>query len=369
MRQMKMRLMMRVLSLFDGMSCAQIALGRAGIDVEQYYSSEIDKFAIKVTQQNYPNTIQLGDVTSVRGVDLPQIDLLVAGSPCQGFSFAGKQLNFADSRSKLFFEFVRVLQECKPRWFILENVKMKKEYRDVISGFLGVEPIEINSALVSAQNRQRLYWTNIADLALPEDRGVVLSDILEDPHCVEEGYFKGGKLVEFFDRHAEAPVFSKSGLCHVGDADIKANESNKRVYHPSGKSPTLTTCGGGHREPKILCASIRGRMLVDGKRADGRGFPTAGKTKQYIEVRSDQKTNCLTTVQKDNVLVVDGVMGERVLKETRTWRKLTPLECERLQTVPDNYTASVSKTQRYKMLGNSFTVDVIAHILRGVDDE
>ena len=148
---------MNVLSLFDGMSCGQIALNRANIPYDNYYASEIDKHAIKVTQHNYPETIQLGDVTEIKSSDLPQIGLLIGGSPCQGFSFAGKQLNFEDPRSKLFFEFVRLLKECKPKFFLLENVKMKKEYQNVISEHLGVEPIEINSALVSAQNRKRLY--------------------------------------------------------------------------------------------------------------------------------------------------------------------------------------------------------------------
>lgn len=171
---------MNVLSLFDGMSCGQIALNRANIPYDNYYASEIDKHAIKVTQHNYPDTIQLGDVTEIKSSDLPQIGLLVGGSPCQGFSFAGKQLNFEDPRSKLFFEFVRLLKECKPKFFLLENVKMKKGYQDVISEHLGVEPIEINSALVSAQNRKRLYWTNIPGVTIPKDKGILFKDIRED---------------------------------------------------------------------------------------------------------------------------------------------------------------------------------------------
>src|SRR5690606_18870286 len=165
-----------VLSLFDGMSCGQIALERAGIKVNNYFASEIDKHAIKVTQHNYPNTIQLGDVTQVKGEDLPKIDLLIGGSPCQGFSFAGKQLNFEDPRSKLFFEFVRLLKECNPKYFLLENVVMKKEFEQVITEHLGVEPIKINSALVSAQNRERLYWANFP-IEQPKDKGIKLIDI------------------------------------------------------------------------------------------------------------------------------------------------------------------------------------------------
>lgn len=171
---------MNTLSLFDGMSCGQIALERAGIKVDNYYASEIDKYAIKVTQANYPDTIQLGDIRNIKAVDLPKIDLLMGGSPCQGFSYSGKQLNFEDERSKLFFEFVRLLKECKPKYFLLENVKMKKEFQDIISKYLGVEPIEINGALVSAQNRKRLYWTNISNISILEDKGIIFNNISVD---------------------------------------------------------------------------------------------------------------------------------------------------------------------------------------------
>ena len=168
-----------VLSLFDGISCGQVALNRAGIKVNNYFASEIDKHAIKVTQSNYPNTIQIGDVTKVQGVDLPKIDLLMGGSPCQGFSFSGKQLNFDDPRSKLFFEFVRLIEEVKPKYWLLENVVMKQEYQDVISKHLGVEPIKLNSALTSSQNRVRLYWANF-DITEPTDQGIKLEDVIED---------------------------------------------------------------------------------------------------------------------------------------------------------------------------------------------
>lgn len=172
-----------VLSLFDGMSCGQIALNRAGISYGKYYASEIDKHAIKVTQHNYPNTIQLGSVTEIKGTDLPQVDLLIGGSPCQGFSFSGKQLNFDDTRSKLFFEFVRLIKECKPKYWLLENVVMKKEFEQVITEHLGVEPIRINSALVSAQNRERLYWANFP-IEQPKDKGIKLINILEDTEMI-----------------------------------------------------------------------------------------------------------------------------------------------------------------------------------------
>ena len=302
--------MINVLSLFDGMSCGRIALDKLDIPC-QYYASEIDKYAIKVSQANYPDTIQLGDVTQVYWKNKTKIDLLIGGSPCQGFSFAGKHLNFQDDRSKLFFEYVRLLNEVKPKYFLLENVRMKKESEDIISQYLGVSPIAINSSNLSAQNRQRLYWTNIP-VSQPEDKGIKLKDILEDgvvdrdkSHCLDANYWKGGNLKSYFEKHRRQLVFSSNGLCHVGDADIKGNDTIRRVYHPNGKAPTLTTMQGGHREPKVFTDDLK-------------------------------------------------------------WRKLTPLECERLQTVPDNYTNHVSNTQRYKMLGNGMTVDVIAHILKGM---
>jgi DNA-cytosine methyltransferase len=277
--------MINVLSLFDGMSCGQIALEKAGIQVDKYYAAEIDKYAIKVAKANYPDMIHLGDVREVKADSLPQIDLLIGGSPCQGFSFAGKQLNFDDPRSKLFWEYVRLLKDLKPKYFLLENVKMKKESMDVITEALGVEPIFINSNLVSAQNRQRYYWTNIPMDKLPDDKGIVLADILEDghvdrdkSHCIDANYFKGGNLKSYFEKHRRQLVFSDDGMCHVGDADLKGHDYNRRVYHPDGKGPSLCASSGGNLEPKT-----------------------------YIKPNS--------------------------------WRKLTPLECERLQTVPEGYTA------------------------------
>ena len=233
-----------VLSLFDGMSCGQIALNKLGIQYENFYSSEIDKHPMKVTQHNFPNTIQIGDVTQIKGENLPKIDLLIGGSPCQGFSFSGKGLNFEDPRSKLFFEFVRLVKETNPRYFLLENVKMKKEYEQVITDYLGVEPIEINSSLVSAQNRVRLYWTNIPNIQQPEDRGIGLTDILEDNEKINPGAIRGRQL-------------------------------NK--------------------------ATILGRRLnEEGKRED---YNMSIPITQCLEVRATNtnKSNCLTTVAKDNV--------------------------------------------------------------------
>jgi len=314
---------MNVLSLFDGMSCGQIALNKLGIKYNNYFASEIDKYAMQVTKHNYPNTKHIGDVTKVKGNDLPNIDLLIGGSPCQGFSFAGKQLNFDDPRSKLFFEFVRLLEETKPKYFLLENVRMKKEYQDVISNLLGVEPIIINSSLVSAQNRVRLYWTNIHNIEQPIDKKIMLSDIIENgdvdkdkSYCIDAHYFAGSNLKRYFYRGSRQIVW-------------KIPEATKKGYIEAfeGQFVDLTF---------IKSKTRRGRLMIE-------------------------KSNCLTA-SKFNYC-----------KVTKDWfRNLTPLECERLQTVPDKYTIvpygkrMMSNSQRYKMLGNGWTVDVIAHIFKNI---
>lgn len=362
---------MRVLSLFDGLSCGQIALNRIGIKPEVYYAAEVDKYAIKVTQANYPDTAQLGDVTKWCEWDInwASIDLLIGGSPCQGFSFAGKQLAFDDPRSKLFFVYVDILNHIKSVnpsvKFMLENVKMKKEFLAVISEHLGVEPVFINSALVSAQNRQRYYWCNW-NVKQPEDRGIVLADILETDGT---GFIKS---------HGEYKERSEKSQC------IDAN------YHKGADNH-------GQRTLIANPASIVGRRLNErGVRED---YNKSVPITQCLQVKHDpSKMQCLTTVQKDTVVSSlppgrypigarfnrkDGLGSEvdkafslnasdwRGLNRNQTqtavvtgaeYRKLTPIECERLQTVDDNYTNHVSNTQRYKMLGNGWTVDVIAHI-------
>ena len=335
---------MNVFSCFDGASCGQLALTKLGVPISNYYASEIDKYAIQVTQANFPNTIQLGDITKVDISQLPKIDLMMGGSPCQGFSFAGKQLNFEDPRSKLFFDFIKIRDKLKPRYVLLENVRMKKESEDIISDYMGCSPIKINSSLLSAQSRNRLYWfVELVDgnyvpinVNQPQDKGIVIKDILEElpfgdiPNYLANnwgGEPRGNKVKSIDDLKANCltasmykgqiptyikklipidnPTTSKDGLIRVGSADLKGFDSIKRVYSEDGKAPTLTTMQGGHREPKVAVSNYG-------------------------------------------------------------WRKLTPLECERLQTMPDNYTNHVSNTQRYKMIGNGWTVDVIAHILKGI---
>jgi DNA (cytosine-5)-methyltransferase 3A len=353
---------MNVLSLFDGMSCGQIALNRAGVKYDKYFASEVDKYAIKVAQANYPHTHHMGDVKQVQKsyfIDDP-IDLLMGGSPCQGFSVAGKQLDFNDPRSKLFFEFVRLKESLKPKYFLMENVPMKQESQDIISRYLDVKPVMINSSLFSAQNRKRLYWTNIPFDILPTaDKGRVLQDILEDGIANEAMTNKLGKAHCITARYNGAVWWNsiqrrQRTMVQVGEADnIKGFDSIKRIYSPNGKAPTLTTMQGGHREPKVAIGRIVNRRLDEhGVRKDNQlDLPFTNQ----LEVSDTNKSNCLTTFTKDNVLV-DGMQ----------WRKLTPVECERLQTVPDNYTNHVSNSQRYKMLGNGWTIDVIAHILRGI---
>ena len=377
---------MNVLSLFDGMSCGQIALNRAGVKYNKYFASEVDKYAIQVAQANYPQTIQLGDVKQVQKsffIDDP-IDLLMGGSPCQGFSFAGKQLNFNDPRSKLFFEFIRLRDALKPKYVLLENVRMKKESENVITKYMGFSPQAMNSADVSAQNRHRLYWFGYLNESLEyeqipispiKDKGIVIKDILEDlpfediPNYLNNTWCgrRRGDLVKSVDDpkahcltasmwKGQIPTFVKKPV-QVGVADnIKGYDIIKRVYSPNGKSPTLTTMQGGHRQPKVAIGRIVNRRLDEnGVRKDNQlELPF---TKQ-LEVSSADKSNCLTTVQKDNVVV-----------HKELYRKLTPIECERLQTVPDNYTNHVSKTQRYKKLGNGWTVDMIAHIFKGIKDD
>ena len=437
-----------VVSLFDGMSCGQIALNKANIKYNRYFACELEKFPMQVTQANYPNTIQLGDVTKFdsRATSIWDIDcdILMGGSPCQGFSFASqKQLNFDDPRSKLFFEFIRIRDLLKPKYVLLENVRMKKESENVITEYMGFPPQAINSNLKSAQNRYRLYWFGVlqADgtykqipISPIKDEGIVLKDILEDipfsdiPNYLNNtwcGKRRGDMVKSVDDSKAhcltasmwkgQIPTFVKKPI-QVGLADnIKGYDIIKRVYSSEGKSPTLTTMQGGHREPKVAIDSSivslnenqlekinkintttdKSNCLTE---AIGRGgssseFLTSVKKKTLaleeketkvgrivnrrldengvrkddqldlpftaqLEINNTNKSNCLTTVQKDNVVV-----------QKELYRKLTQLECERLQTVPDGYTEGVSKTQRYKMLGNGWTVDVICHLFSHITEK
>jgi len=316
------------------MSCGQIALDQLGIPVDTYYASEIDKYAIQVTQANYPKTIQVGDVTKLDPKDFTDVDLIMAGSPCQGFSFAGKQLAFDDPRSALFFEFIKLLKAIKPKYFLLENVRMKKEFLNIISQEVskcypeiafGIDPIFINSDLVSAQSRQRYYWTNIPNIQQPEDRDIKLKDII-----LEDG---------------EEPLLS----------NIYGGFKEKKPRVHFNKSVTIRTASGGGHIPSLI-HSEKALAYMNRKTKDGR---THWDFKHHSDTAND-KSSCITAnLYKGvpyNVLVDNGCI-----------RKLHPIECERLQTVPDNYTEGVSNTRRYHMLGNGMTVEVIKHILKYIN--
>lgn len=286
--------MKKILSLFDGISCGQLALQRAGVQFDQYYASEIDPHAIKITQHNFPRTIQLGDVTKIKGIE--NVYLLLAGSPCQGFSSAGKGLNFNDPRSKLFFEFVRILKETKPRFWLLENVVMKKEYENIITEILKTKPVKINSSLVSAQNRVRLYWANFP-IELPKDKGIKLKDILEN-----------------------------KGLNKAAIIGRRLNQNLKREDY--NKDIPITQC-------------------------------------LEVSPRNKDKSNCLTTVGKDNVLTtLPPGRYKDVFKNNLPFRYYTIKEYCRLQTIPENYFNGISENQIRKLIGNGWTVDLIAHILK-----
>ena len=324
---------MRVLSLFDGISCGMVALERAGIPVEQYTAYEIEPNAIKISKKNYPQIEHRGDVTTADFKKYKGCELLMGGSPCQGFSIAGKQLNFCDPRSRLYFDFERALIDANPKYFLLENVKMKKEYQDVISSRLGVQPIEINSNLVSAQNRKRLYWTNIPGVQKPDDLGILLKDIVHETNgdSVDLEPYK----VPFDDALVILDKEVAAGKIGYFRKDSQAN----RVYSIHGKAVTLCGEAGGG-------AAKMGQYLFGCLTPD-----RANKRQQGQRFNDGQKFYTLTAQDKHGVLV-DGYI-----------RKLTPVECERLQTLPDGYTEGITDAQRYKCLGNGWTVDVIAHIL------
>jgi DNA (cytosine-5)-methyltransferase 3A len=507
---------MNVLSLFDGMSCGQQALERAGISVDQYFASEIDKYAIKVTMANYPNTIQLGSVVNVNGYDLPKIDLLIGGSPCQSFSFAGKRKGMStkdeveiltlehylqlknegyefEGQSYLFWEYMRLLNETKPKYFLLENVEMGEKWERILSKAIGVNGIHINSALVSAQSRKRIYWTNIgmkpaglfgdleSIIQQPKDRGILLKDILETEvdekyflsesaiskclkstanknmltsenkdksNCLISGYYKtpfdGTYIKEFtgLDLNAKSRSIRSGGSATATNKhnwDLIVHNMQKRSPNRPSIQKNKNAGGSGHlskMDGKTYTLDTCNSNAIEIVAIRGRGEGNIPN----IEPRNDGKSNSLTTVPKDNyvrkviqlsdnnksnggsqpyqqdrIYDINGIspaldmlsskkfisldgLNENQLKKfdtnidsdkantltlaqgragssteymdsvskiakiTSNIRRLLPIECERLQTVKDNYTNHVSDSQRYKMLGNGWTVEVIVHI-------
>lgn len=409
-----------IVSLFDGMSCGPIALKEIGIGFERYYSSEIDKHAIKQTQLNFPKTIQLGDVIKWQewDIDWSKVDLILAGSPCQGFSFAGKQLAFDDPRSRLFFEFVNILNHARkynPKVkYLLENVNMKHECMRIINEKMGVFPVNINSVLVSAQNRNRWYWTNIktkmlglfseihVDIPLPKNESIYLKDILEKE--VDEKYYISQAVIDRMlrkqysipsinpDKAGTLNTKNNSGQMSLDsgttfiktdiDGNIKLNQDKASCFTVGANS------GGYHSDMDLICC-----VAMRGRNPDNPADRTAGNyVEQCLEPNISGKTNCLTSVQKDNLILSctlrtfkdnfgfrmiksgkagtvpvrareDGC-GQNVLKIGSKIRRLTPTECDRLQTIPTWYRWECSETQHYKMLGNGWTVKVIIHILK-----
>ena len=383
---------MKVLSLFDGISCARVALERAGIPVEAYYASEIDKYSIQVSQKNYPDIQHIGSVTRIKlwndnpnAIDFyykeGDVDLLIGGSPCQDLSIAKKDRKGLDGeRSGLFWEYVRILREVKPKYFILENVaSMQKEAKEIITRELGVEPIMINASLVSAQNRKRLFWTNIQGVTQPQDKGILLKDILEKD--VDEKYIVNDYKTNW---NSDKPIEVEKGKYKTlrigGDiptiriGQIGNGGQGDRIYSPEGKSVALSALGGGRgaktglyavNNKEIILGTESLQVLKEGRTEEGKKSrkeirEKTGKdstlrsaTHKAYFGREGTKANCLTT----------GLGMEGHIVEDFVIRKLTPIECERLQGLPDNYTEGVSNTQRYKTLGNAFNVDVVAHIL------
>ena len=331
-----------VLSLFDGISCGRVALERAGIPVSKYYASEIDKSAITITMKNYPDTIQLGDVTKWREwyIDWASVDLLIGGFPCIDVSVAGKQRGLEGKHSGLFYQYVDILnhiRELNPNIkFLVENVKMKKEFESVITSYLGVEPVEINSNLLSAQNRRRLYWTNW-DFKVPEDKGILLEDIVHEykdnmsQEDLKDYIVPFSNTLKILDKEVERGKIGYFGK------DSQAN----RVYSIHGKAVTL-------------CGSAGGGAAKMGQYLFGCLTPNRIEKRQNGQRFNDGNKFYTLTAQDRHGVLIDGYI-----------RKLTPIECERLQNLEDNYTnvPNVSETQRYKALGNGWTVDVIAHIL------
>jgi len=401
---------MNILSLFDGMSCGQQALNRCGFTITNYFASEIDKHAIKVTQHNYPNTIQLGSVVNVNGYELPKIDLLIGGSPCQSFSFAGKRKGMStkdeqeiltlehylqlksegfefEGQSYLFWEYMRLLNEIRTKnpniYFLIENVEMGEKWELVLSRAIGVKGIHINSALVSAQNRKRIYWTNIgmkpsglfgdleSIIEQPKDKGILLKDILEIE--VDEKYFLSEKMIKGFLAHNKRHIEEKNqtgfnwkptegnkkGACLRANAALAPTDNSIIIHNTMPRSSTTNKGGTGplsRKDVKTYCLDTGNTNAVE-------IMPMDFRFDEGFRPRENGKSPTLCLGSEN------GLSGNALAMVNSRIRRLTPIECERLQTVADNYTSCVSDSQRYKMLGNGWTIDVICHILNYLKHE
>lgn len=378
-----------VLSLFDGMSCGQLALQKANISVNTYFSSEVDKYAQFVAQKNFPNTVFLGDITKIESHTLPKIDLLIGGSPCQGFSFAGKMKGAVskcnieitslnqyldmkangfefEGQSYLFWEYIRLYKELKPTYFLLENVAMEQKWKNIISKELGVNPLKnadgkdgLNSALVSAQNRVRLYWTNInaqptgffghlePNIPQPKDKNIYLKHVLETN--VSDKYYLSEKMLTYVrkktDINATIDNIRKAKTLQVGGNSGGLHSQMELVVEPKVKQI-------GYINNKNAQANRVYDVSAKSVTLKGNAGGGGGKTGLYL-----YKAPCLHGFEHGS----NGQFDKQLIKAGMI-RRLTPIECERLQTLPDNYTQGVSNTQRYRMIGNGWTVDMIAHI-------
>ena len=404
---------MKILSLFDGISCGRLALERVGLPVEQYDAFEIDRYAITISKKNFPDIVHHGDVFDGDFTKFKGYDLLLGGSPCTYWSIAkkGRETTSDGMGFKLFMEYVRALRESECKYFLYENnYSIHQNIKDEISKHLGVQPIMINSALVSGQNRKRCYWTNIPNVTQPNDLGIILADVLENTvggksHTIPATYYKAGEKPlsphgsEMAKQRIAVPICVNSQSGNSTIPTRKQPSLSDRIYSIYGKNPALTS---GFRTN--IAVSVETVTEPVGAAQRGR-YVDGNKTEQHIEVRPDGKSNCLTTVRKDSLVctpvrigqIGKSGQGQRIYSvrgksitmtangggtggKTGLYkidlpdgdyiiRKLTPVEAERLQTLPDNYTAGISNTQRYKCIGNGWTVDVIAHILRGLKNK
>jgi len=356
-----------VLSTFNGLGSIWIILDRLGIEVNKRYSSEIDKYANIVNNKNYPDTIQLGDITKIKGCDLEQIDLLVGGSPCQGFSMAGKRLNFDDPRSKLFFEFVRLLKETKPKYFLLENVKMKQEYQDIISEYLGVKPIKINAKLFSAQSRERLYWTNLPINELPKNNTEVIADVLN---------------LDIVNKRQEKILMTKSDF----KVSVRKNYIDKKelgLFLREHKNKTITQIAEFTQAPKTM---VEHWFRLD----NSFSIPQVeywGKLKNCLNIENDKYDKAITEFEIKNntfdmakrIYHIDGKHptlttltggGQRkTITDGNDLFYLMPEHCEKLQNTPETYTEGVSDRQRFKMLGNGWECKTVEFVLSKLADK
>jgi DNA (cytosine-5)-methyltransferase 3A len=364
-----------VLSLFDGLAGARIALDQIGIECT-YYASELDKYAIQIAKKNYPDIIHLGDVRDVHAKDLPKIDLLIGGSPCQDLSVAKSGRKGLDGdKSGLFWEYVRLLKECKPKWFLLENVRsMPKGDRDIIRQALGVvSPIMINSALLTAQNRKRYYWTNTGVFMQPMDKGIVLADIIEDgivdrekSYCVKHNDAKGTTLEQYKKGKFTRQIVFKGCAERTQPRKPKPGVKRKRVLEcrKDDKSNALLTGGGMVylSEEQIEKISKQKGAKVNKRKKGNFEYEFKEGAVKFPQELTD-KAQTLTTSCGNH-----GRCTTYIKYNNEGIRKLTPLECERLQGIPDGYTEGVSNTQRYKMIGNGFTIPVIKYLLEPIKE-